>query len=113
MGWDSNPRDALHACRFSRPVPSTARPPIQPGFPASFETLSQSDCKFGTKRGTEKESPAPRPGTEAIGEGRLFGGGGHQPVEEADTGAGVRDGVGIDRHGDSGGWNALVRRFQN
>ena len=28
MGWDSNPRDAQHACRFSRPVPSTARPPI-------------------------------------------------------------------------------------
>ena len=30
MGWDSNPRGAVHPCRFSRPVPSTARPPIRP-----------------------------------------------------------------------------------
>ena len=28
MGWDSNPR-TLAGCRFSRPVPSTARPPIR------------------------------------------------------------------------------------
>ncbi len=29
MGWDSNPRRAINPCRFSRPVPSTARPPIR------------------------------------------------------------------------------------
>jgi hypothetical protein len=28
MGWDSNPREVA-LCRFSRPVPSTARPPIR------------------------------------------------------------------------------------
>src|SRR5438552_14868372 len=27
-GWDSNPRE-LALCRFSRPVPSTTRPPLQ------------------------------------------------------------------------------------
>ncbi len=37
-----------------------------------------------------------------MGERGLFGGGGRQPVEQADTGARVRDGVGIDRHGDLG-----------
>jgi hypothetical protein len=30
MGWDSNPR-GVAPCRFSRPVPSTARPPIHNG----------------------------------------------------------------------------------
>ena len=29
MGWDSNPRGAVNPWRFSRPLPSTARPPIR------------------------------------------------------------------------------------
>ena len=31
-GWDSNPRRAINPCRFSRPVHSTALPPLQSFF---------------------------------------------------------------------------------
>src|SRR5437016_2031830 len=40
-GWDSNPR-GLSPCRFSRPEPSTARPPLR-----GFET--RENCAIGAE----------------------------------------------------------------
>lgn len=62
MEWDSNPRYATNVRRFSRPVPSTARPPVLAGLLVARIAPSRQSPWVGDKPpGTGTQHPRQPP----------------------------------------------------